>query len=68
MKVIQWLIEQFKIYIYLPSIYQKGFIDGFNKAKETLFTKEQVREDIDMARNYNDGWIQTEDEIIQSLK
>ena len=48
---------------------RKGFVDGYNKAKATLYTEEQVREAIYMARLraehifwYND------DEIIQSLK
>jgi hypothetical protein len=45
-----------------------AFIDGYNTAKETLYTEEQVREAIDRARNYNDGWVETENEIIQSLK
>ena len=38
------------------------------ESKETLYTEEQVREAIDRARNYNDGWVETENEIIQSLK
>ena len=53
----------------LVSAKKFGFIDGYNKAKSTLYTEEQVREAIDMARCraehifwYND------DEIIQSLK
>jgi len=48
---------------------KQGFIKGYDKAKQTLYTEEQVRKAIDMARCraehifwYND------DEIIQSLK
>jgi hypothetical protein len=59
-----------------PEDYQSAFADGFTRgakwvneiAKETLYTEEQVREAIDRARNYNDGWVETENEIIQSLK
>jgi hypothetical protein len=45
----------------------KGFIDGFNKAKQTLYTEEQVREAMSMARKLS-GVAYTNDEIIQSLK
>jgi uncharacterized protein YktA (UPF0223 family) len=45
----------------------KGFIDGFNKAKQTLYTEEQVREAMSMARKLS-GIAYTNDEIIQSLK
>jgi hypothetical protein len=45
-----------------------GYYAGYNKAKETLYTEEQVRDAIDRARNYYDGWVETENEIIQSLK
>jgi len=45
---IEWLEEQFKIY--LPSIHQKGLENAFEKAKEmhkaeqeNLYTEEQVR-------------------------
>jgi hypothetical protein len=48
--------------------YEKGFIEGWNKIKETLYTEEQVKNSIERARNYNDGWVESEDEIIQSLK
>ena len=53
--------------------YKLGLIDGQKKAKETLFTEEQVREAIDMARNGMSRQtaytiISTSDEIIQSLK
>jgi hypothetical protein len=45
---------------------------GYNKAKETLYTEEQVREAIGMARNGMSKSaytiIATEEEIIQSLK
>jgi hypothetical protein len=46
----------------------RGYVEGYTKAKETLYTEEQVRKAIDRARNYNDGWVETENEIIQSLK
>ena len=50
--------------------YEEGFIDGYNKAKETLYTEEQVREAIDMARSQKGyaSYEYTENEIIQSLK
>jgi len=49
--------------------YGKGFTDGYNKAKETLYTEEQVREAIKKAttRKYNSHFYNA-DEIIQSLK
>lgn len=50
--------------------FRRGFVDGYNKAKETLYTEEQVREAICMARNMS-GYVTyeyTENEIIQSLK
>jgi len=50
---------------------KQGFIKGYNKAKETLYTEEQIREAIDMARKDNSPlfvWDFTIDEIIQSLK
>ena len=40
---------------------------GYNKAKETLYTEEQVREAMSMARKLS-GVAYTNDEIIQSLK
>ena len=59
--------------------YNDGVLDGFElgaewgygKAKETLFTEEQVIEAIDMARKDDNPlflWEYTPDEIIQSLK
>ena len=45
----------------------KGFIDGFNKAKQNLYKEEQVREAMSMARKLS-GVAYTNDEIIQSLK
>jgi hypothetical protein len=47
------------------------FIKGYNKAKETLYTEEQIREAVDMARKDNSPlflWDFTIDEIIQLLK
>jgi hypothetical protein len=47
-----------------------AFIDGYNTAKETLYTEEQVRDAIDMARSQS-GYVSyefKENEIIQSLK
>ncbi len=51
----------------------RGYVEGYNKAKETLYTEEQVMEAIDMARNGMSRQtaytiISTSDEIIQSLK
>jgi hypothetical protein len=51
--------------------YEEGFVDGYNKAKETLFTEEQVREAIDMARlQGSESFLvkYREEDIIQSLK
>ncbi len=49
----------------------RGFMDGYSKAKETMYTEEQVREAIDMATtskyNYKLEFYSL-DEIIQSLK
>jgi hypothetical protein len=45
-----------------------GFKKGYNKAKETLYTDEQVWEAIDMARDGIFGFKYTTKEIIQSLK
>ena len=49
------------------------FINDYNKAKETLYTEEQVREAIRMGTEIKDGesmdnMFYTDDEIIQSLK
>jgi hypothetical protein len=61
--------------------YKEGFVDGYlegyNNPKETLFTEEQVREAIEMAREIKDSYFTegykritkyTSFEIIQSLK
>ena len=49
----------------------RSLIDNHHQSKETLYTEEQVREAIDMAREsmfeFNEK-IPTSDEIIQSLK
>ena len=54
-----------------------GYVEGYNKAKETLYTEEQVREAIKMSRvtntvNIIGGGVKLhkyqDDEIIQSLK
>jgi hypothetical protein len=50
-----------------------GFKAGYNKAKETLYTEEQVRKAIRMGTEIKDGesmdnMFYTDDEIIQSLK
>jgi hypothetical protein len=48
-----------------------AFIDGYNTAKETLYTEEQVREAIDMATTSKHDYkleFYSSDEIIQSLK
>jgi hypothetical protein len=50
--------------------YKIGFIESYKKAKETLYTEEQVREAIEMARSRK-GYVSyeyTENEIIQSFK
>ena len=55
----------------LISAQKKGFIDGYNKAKETLYIEEQVREAIRMARReigYGSNYEFREDVIILSLK
>ena len=33
--------------------YEEGFVDGYNKAKETLYTEEQVREAMEFARGHS---------------
>lgn len=52
--------------------YEEGFVDGYNKAKETLYTKEQLMEVIELARlidyNGSNDYYMSEDEIIQALK
>ncbi len=46
----------------------RGYVEGYNKAKETLYTEEQVREAIDRIKHiYFTLTIPTE-EIIKSLK
>lgn len=51
-----------------------GEVDVEKKANQALednkdkkYTEEDMIKVIDRARNYNDGWVETEDEIIQSL-
>jgi hypothetical protein len=61
-----------------PEDHQSAFADGFTRgakwvneiAKETLYTEEQVREAIDMARSQSGyaSYEYNENEIIQSLK
>jgi hypothetical protein len=46
--------------------YNLGLEDGYNKAKETLYTKEQVMDAIRMARQIN--YLNQDYEIIVSLK
>lgn len=50
--------------------FELGATWGYNKAKETLYTEEQVREAIDMARSQSGyaSYEYKENEIIQSLK
>jgi len=52
--------------------YEEGFVDGYNKAKETLYTKEQLMEAIELARlidyNGSNDYYMSEDEIIKALK
>lgn len=46
--------------------YEEGFVDGYNKAKETLYTKEQVMDAIRLARQID--YCNADYEIILSLK
>jgi hypothetical protein len=46
--------------------YEEGFIDGYNKAKESLYTKEQVMDAIKLAKQIN--YCNQDYEIIVSLK
>lgn len=52
--------------------YEEGFVDGYKKAKENLYTKEQLIEVIELARlidyNGSNDYYMSEDEIIQALK
>jgi hypothetical protein len=49
--------------------YEEGFVDGYNKAKETLYTEEQVREAIRLTHSSNRRYLDwLENDIIQSLK
>jgi hypothetical protein len=52
--------------------YKAGVVDGYNKAKETLYTKEQLMEVIELARlidyNGSNDYYMSEDEIIKALK
>jgi hypothetical protein len=52
--------------------YEEGFVDGYKKAKETLYTKDQVMEVIELARlidyNGSNDYYMSDDEIIQALK
>lgn len=45
-----------------------SFVAGYNKAKETLYTEEQVREAIESFRKIRVIYDYEIDEIIQSLK
>lgn len=45
--------------------YEEGYVDGYNKAKETLYTDEQVREAMEFARGHSR---MTDTEFIKSLK
>ena len=46
--------------------YEEGYIDGYNKAKKTLYTKEQLMDAIRMARQIN--YLNQDYEIITSIK
>lgn len=51
--------------------YKHGFVDGYNKAKETLYTEEQVRGAMDFARGLYANLFPkdvTDTQFIQSLK
>ena len=45
--------------------YKAGIVDGYNKAKETLYTEEQVREAMEFARGHSK---MTDTQFIQTLK
>jgi hypothetical protein len=45
--------------------YEEGYVDGYNKAKETLYTDEQVREAMEFARGHSR---MTDTEFIKSLR
>lgn len=46
--------------------YEEGFVDGYKKAKETLYTKEQLMDAIRLARQID--YCNADYEIIVSLK
>jgi hypothetical protein len=52
--------------------FKDAYINGYNKAKETLYTKEQLMEVIELARlidyNGSNDYYMSEDEIIKALK
>ena len=52
--------------------YKLGLKDGYNKAKENLYTKEQLMEVIELARlidyNGSNDYYMSENEIINALK
>jgi len=52
--------------------FKDSYLNGYNKAKETLYTKEQVIKAIDLARlidyNGSNDYYMSEDEIIKVLK
>ena len=51
------------------STYEDGFIDGYNKAKETLYKEGQVREVIRNCFKSNaDGFVVTEDDMMRTIK
>ena len=45
--------------------YKLGLKDGYNKAKETLYTEEQLRKSMEFARGHNK---MTDTEFIKQLK
>lgn len=45
--------------------YRAGVVDGYNKAKETLYTEEQVREAMEFARGHSK---MTDKQFIKQLK
>jgi flagellar biosynthesis/type III secretory pathway protein FliH len=46
--------------------YEEGYVDGYNKAKENLYTKEQLMDAIRLARQID--YCNADYEIIVSLK
>jgi len=46
--------------------WKEGFIDGYN-SNPNQYTQKDIEKAIDLARNYNDGWDLTEEEILEQI-